>query len=75
MRPEEIFKQFVSTSKFRELAAENGIPEIEFSGVNLNPEVHSDYPLVQALKEIALKCEFLSSNSMETSLQKILFNR
>lgn len=75
MNPEEIFKQFVSTAKFKELAAANGIPENEFSGENLDPKRHSDYPLIQALKEIALNCNLLNSSNLETTLKKTLFGK
>lgn len=75
MDANEIFKQMIATSKFKQIASQKNIPSEAYEGINSSVERPSDYPFIQALKEIANDYDINNADRTYQLLLKTLLKK
>ena len=74
MDANEIFKQLTRTKKFKLVAGQKNIPADAYENVNVLENPTSEYPFIQALKQIAIDYDIGNAEKIYNMLKQTLLN-
>ncbi len=75
MDANEIFKQMTRTNRFKQIVGQKNIPSEAYEGINSMVDKPSDYPFIQALKDIAKDYDINNADRTYQILLKTLLKK